>query len=498
MITSLPKPLFCANMMNEIIINNLFEKQIVEKNTRKYFLCDKKEYNYRLKSFTECETIPHQLNKDVLKSISLKNLEPSWIIRFRFDALKSFYKMKTPKWSDCIYDDIDHKRSIYYSAVLGHNKKISNDLSGLSLDKDKTVKKTAVDLVMDSISIDTTYQKELSKSGVIFTNVSNSLKNFPDLLSSYIGSIVSFRDNYYASLNSAVFSEGSFVYVPKNINCPLDLSTYFRINGSVIGQFERTLIITEENSKVSYLEGCTAPYFTEYQLHAAVVELFASKNSFIKYSTVQNWYPGDSKGTGGIYNFVTKRGLCHGRESRISWTQVETGSSLTWKYPSVILNGENSIGEFYSIALTKLMQQADTGSKMIHIGKKTFSKIISKGISLGNSKNCYRGLVFIHKSSLKSKNATQCDSIIFGNSSSANTYPYVILKDSSAWLEHEASIAKVQDDQIFYLQQRGLGFEEAINLILGGFCKEVIEELPFEFLSEVNELLNSSMIKKIG
>merc|ERR1712023_4134 len=313
-----------------------------------------------------------------------------------------------------------------------------------------------------------------------------------------MGSVVSFRDNYYTSLNSAVFSEGSFIYIPANLTCPLDLSTYFRINGNIIGQFERTLIVTEKNARVTYLEGCTAPYFTENQLHAAVVELCAGESSEIKYSTVQNWYPGDSMGKGGIFNFVTKRGLCNGRKSKISWTQVETGSSLTWKYPSVILKGDNSVGEFYSIALTKLRQQADTGSKMIHIGQKTFSKIISKGISLGNSKNCYRGLVLIHNKSFKSKNTTQCDSIIFGNNSSANTYPYVTIKDSSAWLEHEASIARIQDDQVFYLQQRGLGFEEAINLIVGGFCKEVIEELPFEFLTEVNELLNSSMIKKIG
>mmetsp|Transcript_22078 Transcript_22078/g.30893 ORF Transcript_22078/g.30893 Transcript_22078/m.30893 type:complete len:314 (+) Transcript_22078:557-1498(+) len=313
-----------------------------------------------------------------------------------------------------------------------------------------------------------------------------------------MGSVVSLRDNYYTSLNSAVFSEGSFIYIPANLVCPLDLSTYFRINGNVIGQFERTLIVTEKNASVTYLEGCTAPYFTENQLHAAVVELCAEEGSEIKYSTVQNWYPGDSMGKGGIFNFVTKRGLCNGSRSKISWTQVETGSSLTWKYPSVILKGDNSVGEFYSIALTKLRQQADTGSKMIHIGRKTFSKIISKGISLGNSKNCYRGLVLIHNKSLKSKNTTQCDSIIFGDSSSANTYPYVTVRDSSAWLEHEASIARIQDDQVFYLQQRGLGFEEAINLIVGGFCKEVIEELPFEFLTEVNELLNSSMIKKIG
>jgi len=294
------------------------------------------------------------------------------------------------------------------------------------------------------------------------------------------------------------FSEGSFVYIPKNLSCPLDLSTYFRINGNIIGQFERTLIIAEDNSKVSYLEGCTAPSFPTSQLHAAVVELLTFENATIKYSTVQNWYPGDRKGNGGIYNFVTKRGLCLGDFSKISWTQVETGSSLTWKYPSVILKGTRSAGEFYSIAITKLSQQADTGSKMIHIGNKTSSKIISKGLSLENSKNCYRGLVYVHNNSKKSRNNTQCDSILFGQTSSANTYPYIIIKDSSAWLEHEASIAKIEEEQLFFLQQRGLGIDESLNLILGGFCKDVVEELPFEFLTEVNELMSSTIASKVG
>jgi len=460
-----------------------------------YLFSQKNVYNYKLKSFTESETLDYVINFNTLKNISTKNFEPTWIFQFRKNSLSYFYKMNQPTWSECKFDANDFSKMIFYSAILkSHNltmKSSDSETSDLNT-------KTAVDLVIDSISIETSFQRELFKHGVIFLNLSSSVKNFPDLISSFLGSVISNRDNYYAALNSAVFSEGSFVYIPKNLVCPLDLSTYFRINGNIIGQFERTLIIAEDNSKVSYLEGCTAPSFPTSQLHAAVVELLTFENAIIKYSTVQNWYPGDKKGNGGIYNFVTKRGLCLGDFSKISWTQVETGSSLTWKYPSVVLKGNKSAGEFYSIAITKLSQQADTGSKMIHIGNKTSSKIISKGLSLENSKNCYRGLVYIHNNSKKSRNNTQCDSILFGQSSSANTYPYIIIKDSSGWLEHEASVAKVEEEQLFFLQQRGLNIDESLNLILGGFCKDVVEELPFEFLTEVNELMSSTLINKIA
>jgi len=495
-----PCSLLTNNIKTQEKINN-FKCQNTIKN-KKYFknfffymLSQKNAYNYKLKSFTETETLDYVINFNTLKNISIKNFEPSWIFQFRKNSLSYFYKMNQPSWSECIFDANDFSKMIFYSAILKSNNITMKQSNTNSVDLDT---KTAVDLVIDSISIETSFQRELFKNGVIFLNLSSSIKNFPDLISSFLGSIVSNRDNYYAALNSAVFSEGSFVYIPKNLTCPLDLSTYFRINGNIIGQFERTLIIAENNSKVSYLEGCTAPSFPTSQLHAAVVELLTFDNAIIKYSTVQNWYPGDKKGNGGIYNFVTKRGLCLGDYSKISWTQVETGSSLTWKYPSVILKGNKSAGEFYSIAITKLSQQADTGSKMIHIGNKTSSKIISKGLSLENSKNCYRGLVYIHNNAKKSRNNTQCDSILFGQASSANTYPYIIIKDSSGWLEHEASVARVEEEQLFFLQQRGLDIDESLNLILGGFCKDVVEELPFEFLTEVNELMSSTLLNRIA
>jgi len=464
---------------------------------KKSIACIKNDYSYKFKSFSETETTGNNFGIDTIKSLCLKNFEPVWVFNFRLDSLKHLYYMKIPKWSDCLIDDINLKDLTYYSALLKNSSEITKNTE-IENKESKTPVGTAVDLVIDSVSISTSYQKELFKNGIIFSNLSKSIQLYPDLVSCYLGSVVSIRDNYYTCLNSAVFSEGTFVYIPKNTVCPMDLSTYFRINGSIIGQFERTLIITESNSKVSYLEGCTAPFYSSNQLHAAVVELYASANSEIKYSTVQNWFPGDSNGIGGIYNFVTKRGLCEGKKSKISWTQVETGSSITWKYPSVVLKGDSSLGEFYSIAVTRLRQQADTGSKMIHIGANTRSKIISKGISLENSFNSYRGMVYVHNNSLKSKNMTQCDSIILGNSSYANTYPYIIIKDSSASLEHEASIAKIKDDQLFYLQQRCISYDEAVNLIVGGFCKEVIQELPFEFLTEVNELLNSTILTKVG
>nr|BAS01691.1 Fe-S cluster assembly protein SufB [Lotharella vacuolata] len=484
-------PSFCMIQQKKNILNH--NKNFIL--FLNFLFSQKNMYNYKLKSFSESETLDYGITFKILKNISIKNFEPAWTFQFRNKSLNYFSKMNRPAWSECSFVVNDFSKMIFYSAILKSKNLFKKSIDNNTTDSDT---KTAVDLVVDSISIETSFQRELSKHGVIFVNLSSSIKNFPDLISNFLGGIVSNRDNYYAALNSAVFSEGSFVYIPKNLICPLDLSTYFRINGNVIGQFERTLIIAENNSKVSYLEGCTAPFYSTNQLHAAVVELLTFKNAIIKYSTVQNWYPGDVNGIGGIYNFVTKRGLCLGDFSKISWTQVETGSSLTWKYPSVILKGLKSAGEFYSIAITKLLQKADTGSKMIHIGCKTSSKIVSKGLSLENSNNCYRGLVYVHNNSKKSRNNTQCDSILFGQSSSANTYPYIIIKDSSAWLEHEASVAKVEDDQLFFLQQRGLTIEESLNLILGGFCKDVVEELPFEFLTEVNELMNATLFNKIG
>nr|ACF24509.1 chloroplast iron sulfur assembly protein SufB [Gymnochlora stellata] len=484
-------------------INKTYSFVIKTSNKKHYTIVknsDKQdEYKYKFKSFSENETIPKMLSKRTIKSISLKNLEPLWITKFRIKSFKFLYLMNYPMWSESNYIFKKQENIVYYSAVLQK----SSNLKKMMLEPNKTeskgaLKNTAIDVVLDSISVATSYQKELNKHGILFSNFFDSIKKYPDLISTFLGSVVSIRDNYFTCLNSAVFSEGSFVYVPKNTTSPMDLSTYFRINGNITGQFERTLIITEPSSRVSYLEGCTAPFYSKAQLHAAVVELLAFEQSNIKYSTVQNWYPGDSKGSGGILNYVTKRGLCLGDRSKISWTQVETGSSYTWKYPSVVLKGDKSIGEFYSIAITKLLQKADTGTKMIHIGSNTKSKIISKGISLGNSRNCYRGLVLIHNNSNKSINNTQCDSIIVGSSSSANTYPYIMIREPSSSIEHEATIAKIKDEQLFYIQQRCIDVEEAISLIVSGFCKEVIEELPFEFLSEVNELLNSSFVTKIG
>jgi len=462
--------------------------------------CELSKYKYSLKNFSENESLPKSLSFKIIKQISLKNVEPLWISKFRIDAMRHLSVMVLPKWSFFKFNNCFNMDISYYSAILNvlHNfsysSKNSNDINSI----DQKIKNTAIDLVLDSISISTSYQKELYKQGIIFSNISDSINKTPDLVSVFLGSVISSRDNYFATLNSAVFSDGSFVYVPKNVACPLDISTYFRINGSVVGQFERTLIVCESTSNISYLEGCTASLFLNNQLHAAVVELFSDSFSVIKYSTIQNWYPGDLHGIGGILNFVTKRGLCSGKGSNISWTQVETGSSMTWKYPSVVLKASNSTGEFYSIAVTRMSQQADTGSKMVHIGKKSCSKIISKGISSEHASNCYRGLVIMHNNSSKSKNNTQCDSIIVGNSSTAITFPYILIKNPTSWFEHEASVAKIQDDQIFYLMQRCLSTEHAMSLLVGGFCKEVIEELPFEFLSEVNEILNSSLISKIG
>merc|ERR1712023_22596 len=453
-------------------------------------------YNYKYKVFIESETPKSKLTKYALKSISLKNLEPLWVSLFRLNALKYFLFMRSPTWLEYILKNKNKLNLLFYNAIVRVDAKVLKPNSNrTSADESK---KIAIDLVLDSVSVNTTYRDELAKHGIIFCNISNALRNYPDLTSIYLGSAISSRDNYYASLNSVVFSEGSFVYVPKNTFCPIDLSTYFRINSGIIGQFERTLIVSEFNSSVSYMEGCTAPSSSISQLHAASVELICFKKSLIKYSTIQNWYPGDTKGKGGIYNFVTKRGLALGDDSRISWTQVETGSSLTWKYPSVILKGIRSQGAFYSIAVTRLCQKADTGTKMIHIGDCTRSKIISKGISLNSSSNYYRGLVEILNTSNKSINTTQCDSIIFGRQSNATTYPYIRIANSSGLIEHEASVAKIKDDQLFYLQQRGLNLEDAITLIVNGFCKEVIEELPLEFLEEFNELLNSSLASKIG
>ena len=416
--------------------------------------------------------------------------------------------MIEPKWANLIYSKINYDNIIYYSAPKIKNIKNLNELDpkiietynklGIPLEEQKRISGIAIDAVFDSVSVITTFKDELKKYGIIFCSFSDAVKEHPDLIKKYIGTVVPYNDNFFASLNSAVFSDGSFCYIPKNIDCPMDLSTYFRINSSGIGQFERTLIIADENSSVTYLEGCTAPMRDENQLHAAVVEIIAMKNSKVKYSTVQNWYPGNENGVGGIYNFVTKRGLCSGDKAKITWNQIEVGSSITWKYPSVILKGDNTIGEFYSVAVTNGWQQADTGTKMIHIGKNTKSLIISKGISSKNSKNTYRGIVSVSPNSINSKNYTKCDSLLFGSKTSAFTFPNIIVKNSTSNIEHEATTSKISEDQIKYCKQRGLNEENAVSIIIHGFCKQVISELPIEFLIEAQKLLDISLEGAIG
>ena len=468
------------------------------------------EYEYGFTTDIDQEKIPPGLNEDVIKIISSKKQEPEWLLDWRLKAYKQWLKMDEPDWSKLNYDDIDFQAISYYAAPKQKEKLKSLDevdpelletynKLGIPLEEQKLLSNVAVDAVFDSVSVTTTFKEELEKHGVIFCSFSEAVQNHPDIIKTYLGSIVPTTDNYFAALNSAVFSDGSFVYIPKNVRCPMELSTYFRINAAKTGQFERTLIVAEEGSHVSYLEGCTAPMRDENQLHAAVVELVAHKNAEIKYSTVQNWYPGNPKtGKGGIYNFVTKRGTCLGDNSKISWTQVETGSALTWKYPSCILKGNNSIGEFYSVALSNNFQQADTGTKMIHLGKNTKSTIISKGISAGKGQNTYRGGVKIMKNADNARNFSQCDSILIGENCGAHTFPYIDVRNPSAQMEHEASTSKIGEDQLFYCNQRGISTEDAVSLIVNGFCKDVFNELPMEFAVEAQKLMEVSLEGAVG
>ncbi|HEX3800602.1 MAG TPA: Fe-S cluster assembly protein SufB [Verrucomicrobiae bacterium] len=469
-----------------------------------------KEYKYGFVTNVETDTIAPGLSEDVIRIISQKKNEPKFMLDWRLKAYRQWLTMKEPTWEKATYPPIDYQSLIYYAApkpkkVLGSLDEVDPELLktfdklGISLNEQKRLSGVAVDAVVDSVSVATTFSKDLAKIGVIFCSFSEAVQKHPDLVEKYLGSVVPAGDNFFAALNAAVFSDGSFCYIPKGVRCPMELSTYFRINTANTGQFERTLIIAEEGAYVSYLEGCTAPMRDENQLHAAVVELIAlGKNSQIKYSTVQNWYPGDKNGKGGIYNFVTKRGKCQGEGSRISWTQVETGSAITWKYPSVILQGDNSVGEFYSVALTNNLQQADTGTKMIHIGKNTRSTIISKGISAGRGQNSYRGLVKILKNADGARNFSQCDSLLLGDKCGAHTFPYIEVKNTTARVEHEASTSKIGEDQIFYCNQRGISTQDAVNMIVNGFCKEVFRELPMEFAVEAQKLLGVSLEGSVG
>lgn len=467
------------------------------------------EYKYGFVTDVDQEIAPIGLNEGVIRMISTKKEEPEWLLEWRLKAYEHWLTMKEPKWPNVHYPPVDYQSISYYAAPKNMPKleslddldpeiKEAYDKLGIPLDEQKMLAGVAVDAVFDSVSVITTFKETLAEAGVIFCSISDAVRDHPELVKKYLGFVVPSNDNFYAALNTAVFTDGSFVYIPKGVRCPMELSTYFRINAENTGQFERTLIIAEEGSYVSYLEGCTAPKRDENQLHAAVVELIAHKDATIKYSTIQNWYPGDSEGKGGIYNFVTKRGRCLGDNSHISWTQVETGSAITWKYPSCILEGDNSVGEFYSVALTNRRQQADTGTKMIHKGKNTSSTIISKGISAGHGQNTYRGLVEIGKDASGARNYTQCDSMLIGDKCGAHTFPYIEVKNSTAQMEHEASTSKIGEDQIFYCQQRGLSAEDAVSLIVNGFCKDVFKELPFEFAVEAEKLLSISLEGSVG
>lgn len=471
----------------------------------------KQEYKFGFSTDVEQEMIEPGLSEDVVRLISAKKAEPEYMLDWRLKAYQKWIDMKEPHWAFVNYPPIDYQSTIYYAAPKKNPTYESLDQVdpeilktyeklGIPLNEQKQLLgvKVAVDAVFDSVSIATTYKEELAKHGVIFCSITEACRNHPELIKKYLGSVVPYTDNFFATLNSAVFTDGTFVYIPKGVRCPLELSTYFRINAAKSGQFERTLIIADEDSYVSYLEGCTAPMRDENQLHAAVVELVALKGAHIKYSTIQNWYPGDKNGKGGIYNFVTKRGLCAGENSRISWTQVETGSSITWKYPSCILKGKNSVGEFYSVALTNNAQQADTGTKMIHIGENTKSTIVSKGISAGRGQNSYRGLVKVMKSAKNARNFSQCDSMLMGSECGAHTFPYIEIKNPTAKVEHEATTSKIGEDQIFYCNQRGITTEDAVSMLVHGFCKEVFNELPMEFAVEARRLLSVSLEGSVG
>ena len=466
------------------------------------------EYKYGFITDIESDTAPPGLSEDIVRFISLKKGEPEWLLDWRLKAYRHWLTLKEPAWANVHFPPIDYQASSYYSAPK--QKKQLNSLDevdpelratfdklGISLDEQKRLSGVAVDAVFDSVSVATTFRGELAKHGIIFCSFSEAVREHPELVRKYLGSVVPYTDNFYATLNSAVFSDGSFCYIPKGVRCPMELSTYFRINSANTGQFERTLIVADEGSTVSYLEGCTAPMRDENQLHAAVVELVALDGASIKYSTVQNWYPGDKQGKGGIYNFVTKRGKAF-KNAKLSWTQVETGSAITWKYPSCILQGDNSVGEFYSVALTNNFQQADTGTKMIHIGKNTRSTIVSKGISAGHGQNTYRGEVKIMKSAENARNYSQCDSLLLGDQCGAHTFPYIEVRNSTATMEHEATTSKIGEDQLFYCQQRGISAEDAVSMIVNGFCREVFRELPMEFAVEAQKLLGVSLEGSVG
>ncbi|BBA79720.1 cysteine desulfurase activator complex subunit SufB [cyanobacterium endosymbiont of Rhopalodia gibberula] len=467
-------------------------------------------YKYGFVTDIESDKLPRGINEDIIRLISAKKKEPDFMLSFRLKAYRQWQKMTEPTWPHVTYPPIDYQNIIYYSAPKQKKEKLGSldevdptlletfEKLGIPLSEQKRLGNVAVDAIFDSVSVATTFKEKLAESGVIFCSISEALQEHPGLVQKYLGSVVPANDNFFAALNAAVFSDGSFVFIPKGVKCPMELSTYFRINSGDTGQFERTLIVAEEKASVSYLEGCTAPMYDSNQLHAAVVELVALDDADIKYSTVQNWYAGDENGRGGIYNFVTKRGLCKGVDSKISWTQVETGSAITWKYPSCVLVGDNSVGEFYSIALTNNKQQADTGTKMIHIGKNTRSTIISKGISAGGSKNSYRGLVKMGPKATGSRNYSQCDSMLIGDKAEANTFPYIQANNNTSTVEHEASTSKIGEDQLFYFAQRGIPEEDAISMLVSGFCKDVLSELPMEFAAEADRLLGLKLETSVG
>jgi Fe-S cluster assembly protein SufB len=495
--------------MNEIKQN---ESKLTEETSKDMKVIDEvtsSEYKWGFVTDIETETVAKGLSEDVIRFLSKKKNEPDWMTEWRLKAFRYWLKMEEPHWPNVTFSPIDYQNISYYSAPK-QKPKVSSmeevdpeliktfEKLGIPLDEQKILSGVAVDAVFDSVSVTTTFKEALKEKGIIFCPISEAIQSHPELVKKYLGSVVPYTDNFFASLNSAVFTDGSFVFIPKGVRCPMELSTYFRINSQETGQFERTLIVAEEGAYVSYLEGCTAPIRDNNQLHAAVVELVVLDDAQIKYSTVQNWYPGDKDGKGGIYNFVTKRGACRGKNSKISWTQVETGSAITWKYPGCILQGDNSVGEFYSVAVTNNMQQADTGTKMIHLGKNTRSTIISKGISAGKSNNSYRGLVKIGKKAEGARNFTQCDSMLMGDKCGAHTFPYIEVENETAKVEHEATTSKVGEDQIFYLNQRGISTEDAVNMIVNGFCKEVFKELPMEFAVEAQKLLAISLEGSVG
>ena len=467
-----------------------------------------KEYEYGFTTDVLTETIPNGLSEDVIRLISAKKEEPEWLLEFRLKAYRHWLTMPMPDWALLNIPEIDFQAISYYAAPRKNAPKSLDEVDpeildtfnklGIPLEEQKVLSGIAVDAVMDSVSVKTTFREKLAEKGIIFCSISEAVKEYPDLVREYLGSVVPYTDNFYAALNCAVFSDGSFVYIPKGVRCPMELSTYFRINAAGTGQFERTLIVADDDAYVSYLEGCTAPQRDENQLHAAIVEIVVMNNAEVKYSTVQNWYPGDKDGKGGIYNFVTKRAICKGNNSKVSWTQVETGSAITWKYPSCILKGDNSVGEFYSVALTNNYQQADTGTKMIHLGKNTRSRIVSKGISAGKSQNSYRGLVKVNANATGARNYSQCDSLLLGDQCGAHTFPYVDVKNPTAIIEHEATTSKISEDQLFYCAQRGISTEDAVGLIIGGYAKEVINKLPMEFAVEAQKLLQISLEGSVG